>query len=289
MSQQSFIDESESNQTHSQDHAHHDCSSDQSDTLLALLKSLKGTLISGIHEFGSLIAAIACLVLFALVSFNAYNSLSLINSWIAYFWLVIAIALPLSGFIRFSYTFFKNTYIRLQDKIDPNAAIICSVEVCMNNETVLTVRSWWPVRMPRADVERHGVRVAMSSANRWLADNSQPGGKIIRVRFDESTAVDFCRTYICDYSADNSAHQCSVCLEDIESQECASMKRCGHNFHADCLASWFAQSSRLACPMCRCDHHSLVPQAVYMQHVVKEEPSVSVLTVVLEEGSLTSQ
>ena len=141
--------------------------------------------------------------------------------------------------------------------------------------------------MSRGDVEKHGVRVAMSSANRWISDNSNPGGKITRVRFTEQAAVDLCNDYTCSSIEHGCDHQCSVCLEDIEAGG-VEMKKCGHMFHSECLSSWFAQSSKLVCPMCRTDHHSLVPQSVYMQHIMKENPTVSVLSVSLEEGTLST-
>lgn len=151
--------------------------------------------------------------------------------------------------------------------------------------------------MSNFDVERHGVRVAISSARRWLNENSQPGGKVSRVKFSETVATEICREYLCEEAfshccGDSHHHeddslQCSVCLDDIEAgHSCLRMKKCGHAFHQDCLSSWISQSSKLSCLLCRSDHCDLVPQSLIAENVVKEEPSVFVLTVAIELGSL---
>jgi hypothetical protein len=239
-----------------------------------------------VHANARLFAAIICFLLAAFMVYGAYLSRANMNSAIVLFWVVIAVLVPLISGINYVYTYMKNG-LSLRVSIDSDAAQICTVELCINNETVLTVRSWWPVSMTKSHIGKNGVRVAMAAANRWLEENSQPGGKVIRVRFDEESATHFCKQYICSQThpqVSDHAQQCSVCLEDIEHG--VAMKHCGHVFHQDCLSSWFSQSSRLVCPMCRCDHHSCVPQSVYMQFVMKEEPSVSVLTIHIEEGTL---
>ena len=235
-----------------------------------------------------LAGSVVCFALSAFMIYGAYMSRNQMHSWIVQFWVLIAVLIPSITGANYLYTYLKqdSAYLKISGVEDSNAAIICTVEVCINNETVLTVRSWWPMRMSKSQVEKNGVRVAMSSANRWLTDNSQPGGKVIRVRFDEQSATQICKEYICTVPHVGEHNQCSVCLEDIESQSSCAMSKCGHVFHQECLSSWFTQSSKLACPMCRCDHHSCVPQSVYMQYIIKEEPSVSVLTVNTEEGTL---
>jgi len=234
-------------------------------------------------RYKTLIAGILSFALFMVITASAYKARSGTISGIAYFWLFVAMSVTLLGGVRLTWRFVD----QVRRGSDSNAAVICTVEVCIANETVLTVRSWWPLHMSRADVEKHGVRVAMSSANRWISENSNPGGKITRVRFTEQTAIELCNDYTCASINQGCDHQCSVCLEDIETG-CVEMKKCGHIFHSECLSSWFAQSSKLVCPMCRTDHHSLVPQSVYMQNVIKENPTVSVLSVSLEEGTLST-
>lgn len=206
------------------------------------------------------------------------------------FWLVL-LAASLFGGVHFFLVFIRNFRSTSEDA---NAATICLVEVFINNETVLTVRSWWPVRMANPDVERHGVRVAMSSARRWLVDNAQ--GRVKKVRFNDCAARKICNEYLCDVSLSGKPQchgdcsQCSVCLEDIESGvSCVSMKKCGHVFHQECLSTWIAQSSRLACVICRADHSDLLPPSLIKEHTVKEEPTISVLTVAIEQGTLVSE
>ena len=251
---------------------------------------------STLKSFGPLIGSTACFTLFSFILYSIVQNVSEIPSGISYMWCLVALILPLVGGVRFLVSFVRNSRGNADE--DTDSATICSVEVCINNETVLTVRSWWPRRMNRAEVERHGVRVAMSSARRWLTDNSQPGGKITRIKFSEEAATDICRRYICSsdvgahdhhsHSHDEEAH-CSVCLDDIEAgHNCMKMKKCGHAFHQECLSTWIAQSGRLACLLCRADHFDLVPQSVINHHIVKEDPSVSVLTVAIEHGSLAA-
>jgi len=212
----------------------------------------------------------------------------LISTGVALFWCVFALALPCVSCVHYSRLFLSDE----AHSDDSNAALVCSAEVCINNETVLTVRSWWSVNMSSEEVERHGVRVAMTSARRWISDNSHPGGKITRVKFTEEVASELCTAYLCEHSLkrDHEYGPCSVCLDDLElGQSCVRMKKCGHAFHKECLASWISQSSRLTCLLCRADHCDLVPQGVLTQHIVKEEPSISVLTVNIERGVLAVQ
>mmetsp|Transcript_45789 Transcript_45789/g.115406 ORF Transcript_45789/g.115406 Transcript_45789/m.115406 type:complete len:113 (+) Transcript_45789:2-340(+) len=49
---------------------------------------------------------------------------------------------------------------------------------------------------------------------------------------------------------------CVVCLEKQESGELCRMLGCGHDFHAECIDSWWLSrpSSELICPTCRQTH-----------------------------------
>jgi len=199
--------------------------------------------------------------------------------------LVLAILLPLLSAWKLGCIYLESSGISSVFRPNTNAAVICAVEVVIGSETVLTIRSWWPLRMARADVERHGIRVATTSAQRWVAENSQPGGKISKYRFTSDTAVSFCRSHLC-HSDIEEGHQCSVCLDDLTSCDGVKMRSCGHHFHETCLATWFSQSSRLVCPMCRSDMNSLIPESEMLQHEIKEEPRISVLQVNIEEGVL---
>jgi hypothetical protein len=176
---------------------------------------------------------------------------------------------------------------------EANAAMICSAEVTIDSETVLTVRSWWPSRMSEEEVRKHGKRVAISSARRWLTDNRQKGD-CLKIRFSEDAALSLCRAHVTTPASagiQSLGGVCAVCLEEIKGISCDSvqMRQCGHLFHDSCLATWFVQSSRLQCPMCRCDHNSCVPTAELQTHLVKEEPSIVIGSVSVEKGILTSQ
>ncbi len=48
---------------------------------------------------------------------------------------------------------------------------------------------------------------------------------------------------------------CAVCLEPHEAR--ASALRCGHTFHAECIARWLERAR--TCPMCRADVTGAAP------------------------------
>jgi len=174
---------------------------------------------------------------------------------------------------------------------DTNAAMICSAEVTIDSETVLTVRSWWPKHMCMDEVRRHGKRIAISSARRWLAENRQ-AGKCLKIRFSDDAALSLCRSHVAAPAAaceSSPAGVCAVCLEELQSDSSVQMRQCSHLFHDQCLATWFVQSSRLQCPMCRADHCPCVPADLLQAHTVKEEPAISVVSISVEEGFLNSQ
>lgn len=209
-----------------------------------------------------------------------------ISSGIAYFWCGVAVVIPL---VFTAKTIYRLVATVSRQPVDPSLAKVCSVEVCIDNDTVLTVKSWWSMEMDNAEVERHGVRIAMGSAKRWISDNSHHGGKMSSIQFTESDAVEICNKYISKSSCcSQHGHQCAVCLDAIDSgsQPGIQMNVCGHVFHQKCISTWFAQSSKLMCPMCRTDHHGLVPSGELKKYVVNQDPSVTVLAVSIETGSL---
>jgi len=239
------------------------------------------------RKYSSLALASGSFAVFIGLLYTFFRFSDTLTGGVIYFWCIVGMLIPLLSCIHYSLEYLG----RCRQREDPNAALVCSVEVCISNETVLTVRSWWSVGMATSDVERHGVRVAMSSARRWIADNSQPGGKITRVKFSEEAASELCDKYICEHSehCHEEHSQCSVCLDDLEAgHSCYRMKKCGHAFHKECLTAWISQSSRLSCLLCRADHFDLVPQSVLNHHIVKEEPSLSVLTVNIERGMIAA-
>lgn len=44
-------------------------------------------------------------------------------------------------------------------------------------------------------------------------------------------------------------HTCAICLCDFEDDDNTSVISCNHNFHVDCINTWF--ESRDTCPICR--------------------------------------
>lgn len=205
------------------------------------------------------------------------------------FWGGVGLLLPFVGAVKFLVKFIENVE-PVTSSSDADSAMICSVEVCINSETVLTIRSWWPMRMSRPDCERHGIRVAMNQSRTWIQENA---GKVSRLNITEEAAVNLCRSHICDTWIEDgiNTHCCSVCLDDLcscKSSGCVSMRKCGHVFHESCLATWFAQSNRLQCPMCRTDMQSCVPESTMTSLIHTEEPSINVVSVSVDQGSISS-
>lgn len=254
--------------------------------------SMVTAVVNFIRKYGPLLAAFACVYFVSSILYVIVSGRVDIGSALTGFLWAVLLAFSLYGGVHFFLLFIQN--LRCSGSEDSNTAAICLVEVCINNETVLTVRSWWPIRMTNPEVEKHGVRVAMSSARRWLAENAQ--AKVKKVKFNECVARKICNDYLCEVThpqkhfVPDEVSQCSVCLDDLETGcNGVSMKKCGHVFHEDCLSAWIAQSSRLACVICREDHSDLLPLSLINEHTVKEEPTISVLTVAIEQGSLVSE
>ncbi len=265
-----------------------------SSTIVPMLQRLRGansgdkTVSKTVWRLSLLLGAIVSLALSALTIMFMFQNQSRMSGLIVYFWACVGVSIPLITAVRFIFKFLERQSTVAETSLCDSR--ICAVEICIDNETVLTVRSWWPIDMTKKEVEKNGVRVAMSSAQRWISDNSHHGGKTSKIRFSMEDAVMLTRRYLTKRS-DCSHDQCSVCLdhigthgEDHSSSHGMQMLGCGHVFHEECLVAWFSQSSKLSCPMCRTDHHQLVPQSVLMQYCVKEEPNVSVLTVQVVDG-----
>lgn len=244
----------------------------------SLDKSVSHSTFELVQRIGYLIGGLASITLSVITILLMVRNKSHISGAIFYFWACVGVSLLLVLGYNLLSMFISN-----RPRKSSEESKICAVEVCIDNETVLTVRSWWPADMSRSEAERNGTRVAMSSARRWISDNAHHGGKTSRIRFTHDTAITLSEQYLTRPCHTHHDHQCSVCLDHVSTPG-MQLLGCGHIFHSECLASWFAQSGKLTCPMCRTDHHQFVPQSVLMQHVVKEEPTVSVLTITVETG-----
>jgi len=147
---------------------------------------------------------------------------------------------------------------------------LCSVEVEVDAETQLTVRSWWPSSLEISEVRANGMRVAMENAERWFATNRS--FYVPEICFDETLLEQAIPEHLCScnnhhatcQTSNEDENQCAVCFDDMNSDSC-TLRLCGHRVHLDCLLAWFKSSRRLTCPMCRCDHSSLLPSEVLLQ------------------------
>jgi len=45
--------------------------------------------------------------------------------------------------------------------------------------------------------------------------------------------------------------ECGICMDPLEIQRHALLQPCRHEYHLECIASWFAGSGRQECPYCR--------------------------------------
>lgn len=48
--------------------------------------------------------------------------------------------------------------------------------------------------------------------------------------------------------ATNTEHDCSICLDELDSGECVSLP-CNHSYHSSCITEWLKNNRK--CPMCR--------------------------------------
>jgi Ring finger domain len=156
-------------------------------------------------------------------------------------------------------------------KIQANNSLICVAEVCIDQETNLTIRSWWPSHLPIQDVETYGRSVALQNANRWIFENR--GLPETSLYLDIETAKTICNDHISVPCNSETSEPCSVCFENLNN-DCCSLKYCRHNFHVNCLSEWFNNSSKLFCPLCRTDHSELVPSECLPQEKPKNRVEV---------------
>ena len=52
---------------------------------------------------------------------------------------------------------------------------------------------------------------------------------------------------------------CSICLQEMQSEENLRELHCGHLFHEDCVVHWFTTSGTKRCPICRFDEERGTP------------------------------
>ena len=66
--------------------------------------------------------------------------------------------------------------------------------------------------------------------------------------------------------------QCSICLceLDISQMNVATIVKCGHMFHLDCLMTWIVK--RNICPLCR---HQIPTVHKHIQLLLPNDPSAS--------------
>jgi hypothetical protein len=142
-------------------------------------------------------------------------------------------------------------------------SLLCVAEVEVDAETQLTVRSWWPSSLEISEVRANGTRVAMENAERWFAANR--GFSLPEISFEDIHLDHICSVGNHSTSVACGDRQCAVCFDEISDSESCTLRLCGHCVHRDCLSAWFKTSRRVTCPMCRCDHSSLLPAETQQQ------------------------
>ena len=143
-------------------------------------------------------------------------------------------------------------------------SLVAVVDVEIDSETTVTVRSWWPSHLSVEAVRSNGMRVALQNAQQWVADNRPTTAPQFKLSEPEASKI-ISKFLVTDRPMKRtSLVQCAVCLEEIskccEHTEFSPLP-CGHLFHSACLSDWFVRSSRLQCPLCRADHSALVPES----------------------------
>lgn len=152
-----------------------------------------------------------------------------------------------------------------------NGSILCIVEVEVDNETIVTVRSWWSDKLTKEVVRTNGERVALQNAQQWV-DNHRDASEV-EIDLTEETVGNLLDNYLTGEPRRQSmcCHTdcCAVCLDTLNSTESIdtdapskliTLSGCNHTFHSKCLAFWFCKSSKMNCPVCREDHLGKVPR-----------------------------
>jgi len=177
----------------------------------------------------------------------------------------------------------------LSFKKSSQESLVAVVDVEIDAETTVTVRSWWPSHLSVDSVRSNGTRVALQNAQQWVTNNRpamQPQFKLT-----EPIATNIISKFLVSAARPTkrgSLVQCAVCLEEIS--RCGhtefSPLPCGHVFHPACLSDWFVRSCRLQCPLCRADHSALVPES----EIPNEKPTirVQVTAVRIESAALVT-
>jgi hypothetical protein len=144
------------------------------------------------------------------------------------------------------------------------SALVCVAEVSIDADTQLTIRSWWPASLAVAEVQNNGTRVAMENAQNWLLANRTPLSQEV------SFVPEFLHRVASETESETSC-ECSVCYDALTTGAAVRLRFCGHCVHAECLKEWFTTSGRATCPLCRCDHAALLPEAAkkIKQHNVR--------------------
>jgi len=149
------------------------------------------------------------------------------------------------------------SYQAFKQRGTEHSSMVCVVEVQVDSETIVTVRSWWPTHLSVESVRRHGTRVALQNAQQWVASNREVSDEIT---LTPDQASDMVHKYLSHpIGHTHNSTQCSVCLDDLN-DACSTLTDCDHTFHSSCLSFWFSKSSRMQCPMCRKDHMSRIPE-----------------------------
>lgn len=151
-----------------------------------------------------------------------------------------------------------------------NGSILCIVEVEVDNETVVTVRSWWSAKLTMEVVRTNGERVALQNAQQWVNNNRDASE--VEIDLTEETVSKLLDNYLTGEprrrSMCSNTDCCAVCLDSLDSldsidtdapSKLITLSGCNHTFHSKCLAFWFCKSSRMNCPVCRQDHLEKVP------------------------------
>ncbi|EER05292.1 hypothetical protein Pmar_PMAR027932 [Perkinsus marinus ATCC 50983] len=192
-------------------------------------------------------------------------------------------------------------------------AHVCVVEVAMDVDVILTVRSWWPNDLSIEEVREHGLNQAHASARQWWRENNREfagqglnlqdtsyfrvpaDSDVVKrdllplvVYFNEGGESDESDDVWSTPSSRAPDSECAICLDS--GSDC-HLRACHHGFHHECLTKWFCKSRKLCCPLCRSSLDSLIPENVRSKVADTVEEEViepEVITLRVEEGVIDS-
>lgn len=96
------------------------------------------------------------------------------------------------------------------------------------------------------------IAIAISNINKWKFIKPRDNWKIENFLYQNNEWIDLniieILKLIQPLSEDT---DCSICFEELKTNENHIITKCNHKFHKNCLLAWYEEKKKITCPMCR--------------------------------------